>query len=64
MAEADVRPLADILFGSGKTEPDPTDGELAEAISAWFRACRARVRDAASFGTPTAELPKVLRRQP
>jgi hypothetical protein len=64
MAEAEGRPLADILFGSAATEPDGTEVELAEAISAWFRAWRGQVRDAASFGTPTAELLKTPRRQP
>jgi hypothetical protein len=64
MAEVDVRPLADILFGSRANEPDPPDADLAEAISVWFRACRAHVRDAARFGTPTAELPENPRRQP
>jgi len=58
MAEEEGRPLADILFGSTPTQPDRPDVELAEAISAWFRACRAQVRDAASFGTPTAEFQK------
>ncbi|HEY7310026.1 MAG TPA: hypothetical protein VH643_11760 [Gemmataceae bacterium] len=64
MAEADVKSLADILFGSGTTETDLPDVELAEAVSAWFRAWRARVRDAATFGTPAAERKKIPRRRP
>jgi hypothetical protein len=64
MAEADSRPLADVLFGSKASEPNPPDGELAEAISVWFRTCRAHLRDAARFGTPTAELQENPHRRP
>lgn len=64
MGEAEERPLADILFGPTTTPPDRLDVDLAEAISVWFRAWRAQVRDAASFGTPTAELQKRPRQRP
>jgi hypothetical protein len=64
MAESDVKSLADILFGSESTETDLPDVELAETVSAWFRAWRDRVRDAARFGTPTAERKTIPRRRP
>jgi hypothetical protein len=55
MAESDSRPLADVLFGSPPLETTDPNEELAEVISAWFRAVRARLHDGASFGTPSAE---------
>lgn len=64
MVEGERKPLADILFGPTTIQPDQPEVELAEAISVWFRAWRARVRDAASFGTPTAELQKRPRQRP
>jgi len=63
MAEIESRPLAELLFGSANATPANSDTELAEAISAWFRAMRVRVRDAASFGMADAELSNASRRQ-
>lgn len=63
MAEADSKPLADVLFGHNDPESNRPDVELAEAISAWFRASRGRVRDGASFGPPGAEFPIAPPRQ-
>ena len=63
MAEIESRTLAEVLFGSANATPAKSDTELAEAISAWFRVMRIRVRDGASFGTPDAELSNAPRPQ-
>ncbi len=64
MAEADPKPLADVLFGVQDADSLGGDVELAEVLSAWFRASRAQVRDGASFGTRTAKEIEVPRPQP
>jgi len=54
MTEPESRPLVEVLFGPASATPAKPDAELAEVISAWFRAMRVGVRDGASFGMPDA----------
>src|SRR6185312_456136 len=43
MTEPESRPLVEVLFGPASATPAKPDAELAEAISAWFRAMRVGV---------------------
>jgi hypothetical protein len=38
------RPIKEVLFGAAGGDAVRTDADLAETISAWFRASRARLR--------------------
>ena len=50
--EAEQRPLDEVLFGSGPSDVFAPDVDLAEAISAWFRASRSKMREGESAGSP------------
>jgi hypothetical protein len=45
MARTEQRPIEEVLFGAGG-DAGRADADLAEAISAWFRASRTRLRGA------------------
>ncbi len=51
--EAEQRPLDELLFGSGSNDVFVPDVDLAEAISAWYRASRSRMREGESAGRPS-----------
>jgi hypothetical protein len=55
MADKDSQSLTDLLFGPPRPEEDKREGDLAEVISAWYRAGRAWLRNGATFGTQPAE---------
>ena len=42
MAQERQRPLEEVIFGARLEEPAKSDGDLASAISAWYREARAR----------------------
>jgi hypothetical protein len=44
MAEVNPKPLADVFFGVQDSDSLGQDVELAEVLSAWFRASRAGSR--------------------
>jgi hypothetical protein len=53
MREKEPRPLAEVIFGpAGGTSPPGAD--LPEAIGAWYRTWRPRVRDPASSSRSAA----------
>jgi hypothetical protein len=48
MAQAEQRPLAEVLFGPCDGTPPRPEGDLADAIQAWYRTRRAQIRDSAA----------------
>jgi hypothetical protein len=54
MAETEQKPLVEVLFGPQQEEAPKPDQDLAAAISAWFRASRAKGTDGGHFGTSSA----------
>jgi len=57
MAESEQRPLEEVLFGPVLGAPTRPESDLAEAVSAWFRASRAKLRDGAVVSTSSARAP-------
>lgn len=54
MADVEQKPLEEVLFGPAHGAPTQAEADLAEAISAWFRASRAKLRDGAVVSTSSA----------
>ena len=55
--ETEQRALDELLFGSGPSDVFAADVDLAEAISAWYRASRSKLREGGSAGRPTGVRP-------
>jgi hypothetical protein len=61
MAEEERKPLVEVLFGARQEEQTDTRMNLADAISAWYRAGRAQEAEKAAATPPAASRPRLLR---